>query len=78
MKGRKTLVTFLIVFVVGMIASFAIGQETRRLRLKPQTDAFYHTSGEKGKWVKGCDNPPDSCNLGVGNLGEKYTYHWVE
>ena len=78
MKRIKTMLAFLIVLVVGMIASFAIGQETARVKMRPQTDSAYHTSGENGKWVKGCKNPPDKCNLGVGNLGPKYTYHWVE
>lgn len=79
MKTRKTRLTLLLVLVVAMTSSFALGQKTARARLKPNTDAIYlyHTSGENGRWVKGCDNPPDSCNLGVGNVGPKYTHHWV-
>jgi hypothetical protein len=80
MTTWKTRLAFLILLIVGMIASFAMGQGAERTKLRPQTDAFavYNTSGVNGKWVKGCTNPPDRCNLGVGNLGDKYTYHWVD
>jgi len=45
-------------------------------RLRPFTDGVSHTSGEQGRWVRGC--PPTPCNMGVGNLGPANTYHWVD
>jgi hypothetical protein len=72
MRTRNNRLTILII-VVGFIASFAMGQNTRQ-KMKPLTDGVSHTSGVNGKWVKGC--PPTPCNMGVGNLGPANTYHW--
>ncbi len=77
MKSRTSLVLFCLLLLACLAIPVAYSQGSRQ-RMKPMTDAALHTSGESGKWVKGCDNPPDTCNLGVGNLGPKYTYHSVE
>jgi hypothetical protein len=55
----------------------AVFASSQRPRMKPMTDGISHTSGETGKWVKGC-SPGQKCNMGVGNLGEANTYHWVD
>lgn len=79
MKTWKMRLMLLLVLVVGMTTSFTMGQRSSRPKLRPKTDAIqiFHTSGENGKWVNGCTNPPDSCNEGVGNVGPKYCCHWV-
>lgn len=73
---RYSLVVLSLVLLACLIASIAYSQRTTnsRPRMKPFTDGESHTSGENGKWVKGC--PPGPCNMGVGNLGPAGTYHW--
>jgi hypothetical protein len=72
---HRSLVLFCLLLLTCVAFSLAYSQRTGE-SMKPMTDGVLHTSGEKGKWVKGC--PPRPCNMGVGNLGPKDTYHWVE
>jgi len=57
--------------------------QTKRAPMERPSDVVgvKHTSGVNGKWVYGCSQAScDSgigCNMGVGNLGPKCTYHWV-
>jgi hypothetical protein len=75
---RRSLILFSLLLLVCLIASLAYSQnKNSRERLKPFTDGTSHTSGENGKWVKGC-SAGQQCNMGVGNLGPANTYHWVD
>lgn len=76
MKSRTAMLKVLALLVLAPLTGCAVRP---RPVLKPQTDAInhYYSDNVEGKWVKGCDNcDHDSCNMGVGNLGEKCTYHW--
>jgi hypothetical protein len=66
------LVSLLLAF---LIASLAYAQKTDSRRPLRQFDGVRYTSGENGKWVKGCSTG-QACNMGVGNLGPAGTYHW--
>jgi len=71
---RTSLVLLSLLLLAFMVASLAYSQTARR-GMKPMTDGVSHTSGEQGKWVKGCSTG-QACNMGVGNLGPAGTYHW--
>jgi hypothetical protein len=71
---RKSFVLFSLLLLACLLVSLAYSQ-SRNSREKRLTDGIRYTSGEAGKWVKGC--PPTPCNMGVGNLGPANTYHWV-
>ena len=72
---RTSLVILSLLLLALLVASIAYSQTNRRERMKPLTDGVSHSSGENGKWVKGCSTG-QACNMGVGNLGPAGTYHW--
>jgi hypothetical protein len=74
---RQSLVLFCLLLLSCLVVPFVYSQTARRPRMRPFTDSISHTSGENGKWVKGC-SAGQSCNMGVGNLGPANTYHWVD
>lgn len=72
---RKSLVLFLLLILACLAVPFAYSQATRLQNARALTDGIRYTSGQNGKWVKGC-SAGQACNMGVGNLGPANTYHW--
>ena len=76
MKRQSLVLLFSVLLLACLAVSLAYSQSTNsRERVRALSDGIRYTSGETGKWVKGC--PPTPCNMGVGNLGPANTYHWV-
>jgi hypothetical protein len=72
---RQSMILLSLLILACVLFSLAYAQSAdSRKPMKPMTDGIRYTSGENGKWVKGC--PPTPCNMGVGNLGPANTYHW--
>jgi hypothetical protein len=72
---RKSLVLFLLLILAGLAIPFGYSQATRLQNARALSDGIRYTSGEKGKWVKGC-SAGQACNMGVGNIDPANTYHW--